>query len=93
MVAKCANPACGASFHYLRGGRLFFLDQRGARPALRPAAAPHKNPAVEFFWLCEQCSPQMTVIVDQNGQAGVVENRVAEDGPALPPRANARPMP
>jgi hypothetical protein len=26
MVTKCANPSCGASFQYLRGGKLFLVD-------------------------------------------------------------------
>ena len=28
MVKTCANPVCGAPFHYWRGGRLFRCDVR-----------------------------------------------------------------
>jgi len=72
MVTKCANPACGEPFRYLRGGKLFLVD------LLRSSAGPgngrpvtHQNRTAEYFWLCDQCCSMLTVVVDRNGKAAV----------------------
>jgi len=70
MVAKCANPDCGAPFRYWGQGRLFRLDlsehpkrmkQTGGNRALR-------SHNVEHFWLCGNCAPRLTLALDQNGE-------------------------
>lgn len=33
MLAKCANPACATKFLYLREGKLYLIDVKGARSA------------------------------------------------------------
>ena len=65
MLTKCANPACDASFRYLRDGRVFKIE----RPASgTPNIADKKQPhLVEHFWLCERCAAQMTLGVDFYG--------------------------
>lgn len=71
MVAKCANPSCGASFQYLRGGKLFLVDlSRAARRANQEGGDSGKRTA-EYFWLCDRCCSQMTVLVDESGQVAV----------------------
>jgi hypothetical protein len=71
MVAKCANPGCSATFLYLSRGRLFRWDTShvvsgfGAEPqGQRPARR------IEFFWLCEDCAPTMTLVFEKG--VGVV---------------------
>lgn len=78
MVTKCANPSCGALFHSLRNGKLFLVDlprcssgpggERGGRLAGRTA---------EYFWLCDQCSADLTVVVDGSGQPAVAKARAS----------------
>jgi hypothetical protein len=65
MLTKCANPACNATFRYLRDGRVFKIE----RPAGHtPHVAGKKPPQlVEHFWLCDGCAVQMTLGVDFYG--------------------------
>jgi hypothetical protein len=63
MLSKCANPNCSTPFHYLRDGKLFRWD--GVGVTHHPAAAAHAikpSRKVEFFWLCGNCAPRMTVV-------------------------------
>ncbi len=78
MVTKCANPSCNASFQYLRGGKLFLLDlpHLSARTEQGRTNTGRQRIA-EYFWLCDQCSSQLTVIVDDNGQAAVATANTA----------------
>lgn len=71
VVNKCANPSCGASFRYLRGGKLFLLDLHRPSFGSGPGSAPVEKRAVEYFWLCDRCSSELTVTVDGNGRAAV----------------------
>ncbi len=70
MVTKCANPACGKSFHYLRGGKLFLVDLRHSPPPLQRAT--NSSEAVEYFWLCEKCAAELTIAIDNNGNMKTV---------------------
>jgi hypothetical protein len=59
MLAKCLNAGCDAKFRYLNQGRIFnieipFAKTNGERSFLK----------AECFWLCENCSQTMKVIVD-----------------------------
>lgn len=66
MISKCANPACSARFRYLHQGKLFRFEREaqnrdevllGFDPAvLKPSGS------ADFFWLCEKCSAEMTLI-------------------------------
>jgi hypothetical protein len=60
MVAKCSNPSCSTSFHYLKEGSLFRLESE-------PAARPPKFIRVEYFWLCQRCSGAMTLRLGEDG--------------------------
>jgi hypothetical protein len=75
MVAKCANPECGAPFLYLRQGKLFAIP----RPALSVRAT-----RLEYFWLCGNCSGTLTI--DPLSETGVrsapyPESRAAAEHP------------
>lgn len=74
MVTKCVNPACNEySYEYRRNGKLFLRDLRQTTPVLRQVGAvAEKSAAVRYFWLCEKCSPELTVKVDQHGRPGVI---------------------
>ena len=62
MLSKCANPQCRASFLYLHQGKLFRIEtgvsshQGGVDPGARK---PSRR--LEYFWLCDDCSIQMTL--------------------------------
>ena len=74
MVTKCANPSCGASFQYLRGGKLFLLDlPRFSSQAQGGNGNGHAGRTAEYFWLCNRCCLELTVIVDASGQAAVAK--------------------
>lgn len=60
MLSKCANPDCGATFHYLGEGKLYELKAEAPQdPHFKKAAG-----RAERFWLCDQCSNLMTLGVD-----------------------------
>jgi len=62
MVSKCANPACSNRFLFLHEGKLFRLDR--AANHLTPDPDFHEHgPQVEFFWLCDHCAADMTVVL------------------------------
>jgi hypothetical protein len=65
MLSKCANPACSRPFRYLRDGKLFEIDSRDE--VNRSAAGERETVRkVEFFWLCGDCSAQLTIINDKH---------------------------
>ena len=66
MLAKCANPSCSASFHHLREGRLFRLeDDPELILSVNPYASISTN--VEYFWLCSRCSESMVLRLGPDG--------------------------
>ena len=77
MVGQCLNPLCAATFHRLRGGKLFLVDSRdycGGRISIR-----HRG--TEYFWLCDSCAQSMTLnlkglnpeVIPLPNSAGAVE--------------------
>ncbi len=65
MVANCANPKCRARFHYWGEGRVFSFDHAAGRNGHAAADgwfAPES--AIEYFWLCGECSADYTLAVD-----------------------------
>ena len=79
MLSKCANPACSRPFRYLRDGKLFEIDSRDE--SVLATVGEERKPVrrVEFFWLCGECSAEMTIINDRD--RGVVAVPIVE-----PPR-------
>ncbi len=59
MLSKCANPACSEQFRFLHQGKLFQLTPL---PELEAAAGFFLPQLYERFWLCDQCSKEMTVV-------------------------------
>jgi len=74
MVTKCANHECANEFHYLRNGRLFIVevDDRSHWLALgaQPAGERKKPHRIEHYWLCDECAPRLTLVIDR--ERGVV---------------------
>lgn len=80
MVSKCANPGCSAPFLYLRQGKLFRIEMAtaegdscpifGADPTVRRQVR-----RLEFFWLCDDCAPRMTLTFKE--KQGVVVQPMA----------------
>ena len=65
MLAKCANPICGAHFRYLRQGRIYNVPVYG--PDDNSCTWPRR---MEHFWLCSNCCTTMTLLW-RNGEASV----------------------
>jgi hypothetical protein len=63
MLSKCANPGCSAHFRYFHTGRLFRFDARDNFESIK-RVIPKASRGVEFFWLCEICATQFTLISD-----------------------------
>ena len=78
MVAKCANPACSATFRYLHEGELFAIEsktdslRRGLPADPEYASNPHKY---QYFWLCSSCCCAMTVQSDGDHGVTLVPKR------------------
>jgi len=70
VITKCANPGCNVTFRYLRGGKLFLLDLPcpSCKGGTNGAASQRR---LEYFWLCEQCSAKMNVVINENGEAAI----------------------
>lgn len=79
MVSKCSNPHCSASFLYLHTGKLFRFDTPGEHE-LVGWDSPKRVKKAQFFWLCETCVTQFTLVKDVGLGARIV---------SLPPRARS----
>ena len=69
MLCKCANQACNTPFRRLREGKLFhveteYFESRGPAPFPSRKAKPWRR--VEHYWLCDACSPFVTLTFDQS---------------------------
>jgi hypothetical protein len=68
MLSKCANPDCSAPFLYLHRGKLFRIERRTPLTSTEPVAFEKIPPlSIEYFWLCETCSEQLTVVRAERG--------------------------
>ena len=80
MLAKCANPICGAHFRYLNQGRIFNVPVYESET--RASSGPQR---IEHFWLCSTCYVTLTLVV-RNGKAEV-QPRFPQLTDGLAPRA------
>jgi len=71
MLSKCANPSCSNPFLYLREGKLFRFEM--VRPAngngngQGPDDTQKLLHRLEYFWLCDSCASQMTIVRSEGG--------------------------
>lgn len=65
MLHKCANIACLNLFRSISRGKLFHVEQ----PTRRRLTTTRKHktlPRLEYFWLCDECSPFFTLMFSEN---------------------------
>jgi hypothetical protein len=70
MIAKCASPACTATFHYFHQGKLFLIDPKSSPGMVRPAPSPEftgRSQRVDYFWLCSSCCHVVSLRSDGAG--------------------------
>jgi hypothetical protein len=75
MLAKCANPACSATFRYLHEGKLFAIESKADALTRGPPADPEymgKSSLPQYSWLCSSCCRAMTVQPDGDHGINVV---------------------
>jgi hypothetical protein len=80
MLAKCTNPACSATFHYLHEGKLFLIELRSDSATVEPGADPgFRGTPFHFqcFWLCSPCSRVMTIQPDGKGGVSIERGQAA----------------
>jgi hypothetical protein len=58
VLSQCLNPIGCQPFRYFRDGRLFKLEV----PDSSPAPGPKRR--LGRFWLCNRCSTNLTVILE-----------------------------
>jgi len=74
MVSKCANPECSAAFLYLHSGRLFRIETSSGHERRRAMGeeTPRKPlRRIEFYWLCQNCAPRMTLAYEHDAGISV----------------------
>jgi hypothetical protein len=59
MLSKCANPDCSEVLRYLHEGKIFCLSPTPEVEAVTGDLLPVLH---ERFWLCDECSKEMTVV-------------------------------
>lgn len=90
MISRCANPVCNKPFHYLRGGRLYRFDSRTTsanRKAIANAVySISPSHTSVFFWLCKECSSQLSLRFDGSAVAVVPAQAFGNqsDPPVIP---------
>jgi hypothetical protein len=73
MLYKCANEACSTPFRRLREGKLFQVETEyfsGTGPPAESSRRTRKGHRIEHYWLCDACSPFVTLTFDR--QRGVI---------------------
>ncbi len=63
MLAKCANPSCTTSFRHLSDGRLYQMETGVGGP--QPVGEKKPLHKIEYFWLCNRCSMEMTLAYER----------------------------
>ena len=85
MVSQCANPRCAAPFRYLNQGRLFLVERKKGNGNGKANGSGHGNgnnhaaARLEYFWLCSDCAPRMTLETERG--TGTVRVSAASVGP------------
>jgi hypothetical protein len=81
MLSKCANPACAASFRYLREGKVFVADWLADPERTESDKACWRR--TEMFWLCENCSKQLTLSKNRNSVEPVPKGKRPQSDASL----------
>jgi hypothetical protein len=69
VLTKCANPICPSPFRRLSEGKLFRVEAEPVPPAMTRSGTPTRRfrsaRRVQHYWLCDQCSPMLTLIFER----------------------------
>ena len=67
MLSKCANLACSTPFRRLREGKLFQVETEyfDRINLVQPLRKERPLRRVEHYWLCDACSPFVTLTFDR----------------------------
>lgn len=82
MLSKCANPECSEVLRYLHQGKIFHLFPSPAVEAATLSPAHY-----ERFWLCGQCSQEMTLV--WGGTQVKLVPLAAKPAPQIPPEGSS----
>jgi hypothetical protein len=91
MLHKCANPDCVNSFRKLTQGKLFLVETGRANGAAETVDWKHSQRKIEYFWLCDQCAPRLTLTYERG--RGVVTIPLVEAQVKKPPVGEFRQLP
>lgn len=85
MLSRCANPACGKPFRYLKEGQMFVAEWANAGDScqLSDQASNERRGRREMFWLCEDCSRTLTLTVKGSEVVAIPRAKVALSGEHL----------
>jgi hypothetical protein len=86
MLAKCANPACSATFRYFHEGQLFAIESKIDSSRWGPPTDPEymdRPQRVQYFWLCSACCCAMTFGRDRNGGVLILPNQGIRPHPIM----------
>lgn len=87
MLSRCANPACGAPFRYLKEGTVYMAEwpKEGDACALTRVPGPlaRSQGRREMFWLCSACNRSLTLMADGKGVVTARRNEVLENDERL----------
>jgi len=93
MLAKCANPACSATFHYFHEGKLFAIESGIDSQAMGPRSDPEytgRSRCFQYSWLCSSCCRAMTIQSDGDHGVAILRKRgVPPDVSAMDDRSLA----
>jgi hypothetical protein len=68
VLNKCANSICPTPFRRLSHGKLFRVERKAfvaGLAGLRPTRRSRLRRRVEHYWLCDQCSSELTLIFEK----------------------------
>jgi hypothetical protein len=70
MLSHCANSECHKPFLRLREGKLFLVESdrltKPGTPSVPPfTRARQLQRQVEYYWLCDECAAEWTLIYDR----------------------------
>jgi hypothetical protein len=88
MISTCANPSCSTPLRYLRDGRIYQFEVRSCSTSSTGTKDPAGKKAVRqvcHFWLCGECSSQLTLVLDQLTGVKVIPLQQAFTLPQLEP--------
>jgi hypothetical protein len=69
MLYKCANESCSTPFRRLREGKLFQVETEYFARHTRTSTSARRVRAqrrVEHYWLCDACSPFVTLTFEKD---------------------------